>query len=251
VSLEVRHLSVRIGGRSLIDDVSLSVREGERVGLLGPNGAGKTTTLRAALGFVPANGEVWVQGVPLRTLSPLERARRVTYVPQRSQLAAALSVRSVVEQGRFAHLGPVRGPTRADTEAVDRALVETGLKALAHRPFTELSQGERQLVLLARAWATEAPVWLLDEPTAGLDIGHGLDLFERLRSRTDRAVLLVMHDLNDAHRHCHRVVVLHEGRVVADGPPSAVLDTALTQRVWGVVGRRTGWEFDRAPREAD
>ena len=230
--LRIDGLSVEIDGRRVVDAVSLHVAAGEVVAVVGPSGSGKTTTLRAALGLHPsAVGAVRVGDVDVRTLDGARLARAIAYVPQRSQLEAALPVHDVVAHGRFAF----REGSLATASSVNAALALVGVPHLATRLFTTLSGGERARVLVARALASSAPALLLDEPTSALDVGTALRLLDTLRevAAAGRAVLVVLHDLEQARR-CDRVVVLSAGRVVASGPPDdAILaaETPLALRV--------------------
>ena len=235
--LAITDLTVRRDARPVVAGLTLDVAPGEVVALLGPNGAGKSTVLRAVLGLLPHGGTVRVDGLDVRTLDPRQRARRIGYVPQRSQLAAAMDVRNVVALGRFAHQGLVARLTPADRAAVDAALERTDALALADRPFTRLSVGEQQRVLLARALASGARVVLLDEPTAALDVGHALALLALIRdlARGGHALLVVLHDLDQVARVADRAVLLDRGVAVAGGPVAEVLAAEHLAAVFGVA----------------
>jgi iron complex transport system ATP-binding protein len=201
---------------------------------LGPNGAGKTSLLKALAGLLPFEGRVSWGGRELWRIDPLERAKIMSYVPQRSLLDAGLTVQEVVEQGRYCH-GPGIGRNGADKVAVEAALIATHLQEQRARRYTQLSGGEQRRVLLARALATEAPLLLLDEPTASLDIAHALAFFETLQSLAlqGRTVLTVLHDPRDAERFCDRAAVLASGRLVYSGP--GPLPDAIIEEVYGVA----------------
>ena len=232
--LEVRNLEVQRGGRSCLHPLSFELGAGECMAVLGPNGAGKSTLLRAILALQPHQGSVRVEGRELARLEASERARLLAYLPQRSLLDAPLSVRSVVAQGRFAHASSARG--EASRQGVEAALRLLDLSPLAERAFTRLSYGEQRRVLLARALATEAPLLLLDEPSAALDLEQSLRLFATLEGfcRRGGSVLVVLHDLNEACRWAQRVLVLHRGQLVAQGAPDAVLHAQTLAEVWQV-----------------
>lgn len=238
MKLELRGLRHRYdGGASpALDGVDLSVAGG-LVGLLGPNGSGKSTLLRCAAGLLPpVEGSVWLGGHELGQLDRLERARRIAFLPQRVESLYALPVREVVALGRHPHRpAPWARPGAADRAAVEAALAAAEVDALADRPFDSLSGGERQRVLLASMLAQGGELLLLDEPTTALDLHHQVRLFRLLRERAGagQPVLCALHDLNLAARWCERVVLLHEGRVRADGPPAEVLDEALLAEVYG------------------
>jgi len=232
--LEWRDIGLTREGQPILHQVSLSVAPGEMVGLIGPNGAGKTALLRLAVGLdTPESGEVAIDGTPIRSLGASERARRLAYLPQQPETAWPITVAQAVALGRLPH-----GDSKP--EPVLRALDAVGMAALADRPLTRLSGGERALVLLARALAVEAGLLLLDEPTANLDPAHQLRVMEVLRSRADQgdAVVVVMHDLSLATRSCDRLVVVHQGRLAADGAPADILDDPLLRDVFSITVER-------------
>lgn len=230
--LEVEDLGVTRGGRRVVEALSFAARAGQCLGLLGPNGAGKSSALKAVLGLLPHEGRV-------QTREPV-----LGYVPQRSLLEAAFEVRAVVQQGRFAVRGPFAPEAPADREAVERALGAADASDLADRAFTELSEGERRRVLIARALATESRVLLMDEPNSGLDLGHQLDLFALCRSVASegRSVVVVLHDLEIAHAFMDQVVVLDRGATVAQGSPKDALSDDVLRAVWGVTRRNGTYE---------
>lgn len=216
-------------------DVSLSVARGEMVGLLGPNGAGKSTLLKLASGALrPQAGRALVDGDDLRDLSHDEVARRVAMMPQDFTVQFSYTVRQVVELGRTPHLGAWGVRRATDRLAVDEALAEAGVTALADRVFEELSGGERQRALVALALAQQSPIVLLDEPTAHLDIRHQietLELMRRLNAERGLTVLATMHDLNLAARYFPRLLIYKRG-IVADGAPTEALDEATLSAVY-------------------
>ncbi len=230
--LETQGVCITLGGRKVLDNVGLRVGGGEMLGLLGPNGAGKTTLLKVLAGLTgPAR--VLLDGTDAGLLTPSQRARAVSYLPQGNDVHWPMPAIDVVALGRHPH-----GPGNArDRDAIARALAETDSHSVAHRPVNTLSGGERARVLLARALAVEAPVLLADEPVAHLDPGHQLQVLALLRRRAEAgdAVVVVLHDLALAARFCHRVLVLDQGRVVADGRPAATLDDALLAGVYGIT----------------
>jgi len=237
-SVSVAGVSVRFGDRTALHRVDLEARSGELVALTGPNGSGKTTLLRVILGLTePSEGTVRISGTPTADLTTRERARRIAWVPQEELPRDNVRVLHYVLYGRYAHQ-PSFGPESAqDREIASGALAEVGLADRADQGVFELSGGERQRLLLARSLAQEAPVLLLDEPTAHLDIGFQLDLLERVRGLVQgRGVCAIaaLHDLNLAGRFADRVVVLSHGRRVADGNPAEVLTPPLLREVWGV-----------------
>jgi cobalamin transport system ATP-binding protein len=236
-ALELHRVTAGYGGEPVLRALDLSVALGEMVALLGPNGAGKSTLLKVASGVLaPQGGQVTIAGVPLAKLRRGEVARRVAVVPQEFAVQFAYTVRQIVALGRMPHGGllGLSASAEADEQAVERALAETRTAGLAEAVFNELSGGERQRVMLALALAQSAPLLLLDEPTAHLDIRHqieALELLRRLNRERGLTVLAAMHDLNLAARYFPRLVLL-DRRIVADGPPAAVLDARLLARVY-------------------
>jgi iron complex transport system ATP-binding protein len=213
-----------------VNGVSFDVEDTEIVGLIGPNGAGKTTLMRAALGLLPSTGMSDVARLP-----PRERARRAAWMPQSREIAWPVSVETLVTLGRIPHLPA----SPADRDAVDRALARLELVAFRERIATELSGGEQARVLLARVLAQETPLILADEPIAGLDPAHQIATMEVFRDLADegRAVLVSLHDLGLAARHCTRLLLMHRGRLVADGRPAEVLTEANLRAIFGVRAR--------------
>ncbi|QAU12534.1 ATP-binding cassette domain-containing protein [Halorubrum sp. BOL3-1] len=225
--LSVSDVAVSFGDVDVVSGVDLSVDPGSFVGLVGPNGAGKTTVLRAVTGVVePDAGTVRIGGDPAASLSAGEVGRRVASVPQATNLAFDFRVRHVVEMGRTPHLGRFDAHDVEDDAAVDAAMAAADVDRFADRSITEVSGGERQRVLLARALAQAAPLLLLDEPTASLDVNHAVETLELVRSFVDdgeRGAIAAIHDLDAAARYCDEVVVLANGGVQAAGPPEPVL----------------------------
>lgn len=253
MSLAVSGLTVRRGPCAVLADVSFSAAAGQVTALVGPNGAGKSTLLKAVLGLLPAQGAITFAGQDLTALDARARARLVAYVPQRSQLAAALPVRAAVAAARYAHHGWLGAPQPADVAAIDEALAAVDAQSLAGRTFSTLSAGEQQRVLVARALATGAPCVLMDEPTAALDVGHALALLELTRrlAAAGRCIVIVLHHLDDARRVADRIALLHRGRIIAEGPPDAVLveaNLAEAFRVAPVPGGALGFRLlERGP----
>lgn len=224
--------SAAIGRRPVLDDVDLTVSPGELVALCGPNGAGKSSAIRAALGLLPlSGGRALLDGHILSDLSPGQRAEYAAYLPQERRIAWNLPAVEVAALG---------APWLAGEAALDRAraaLIEVDIGHLADRGVSEMSGGERARVLLARLLTTRARALLADEPVAGLDPDAQLMVLERLtaRARAGQAVLVSLHDLTMAARFADRVVVLDQGRVVADGPPLVALRPVILRTVFGLT----------------
>ena len=236
-ALDVRNLTVAYGARVALRDVSLSLPVGELLGLVGPNGSGKTTLIRAVSGVVaPQAGGVSLDGDDALRLSPKEVALRVAVVPQNPHLPPAFTALELVLMGRTPHLKLLQGEGQGDLRAARDAMRATDTWELAGRRIGELSGGERQRLLVARALAQETPLLLLDEPTAHLDVGHQaatLRLMGRLCRSEGKAVLAAVHDLTLAAQFCHRLVMLHQGRVIVEGAPGEVLTRERLRQVYG------------------
>jgi len=225
--LEIKNLSARYGERPVLDQVSLEVKSGEIMVVIGPNGAGKSTLIRAASGALPgSSGSVHVAGEDLTRLSAMQRARYLAVVPQARSLPAAFTTYQSVLLGRTPYLGWLGQTRPKDHQIARRALERTQTSELSERRVGELSGGEQQRVLLARALAQDTPVLLLDEPTTHLDLQHQsslLNLVRSLASEKRLAVLMVLHDLNLASLYADRVALLVAGRLKAIGSPQEVL----------------------------
>ena len=246
-ALECRGVSVERGGNRVVTGVDLVVEEGDWVAIVGPNGAGKTSLLHAVAGLIPATGELRVGGLDPGNAPRRQVARVVALMPQRPVVPEGTTVRELVALGRTAHLRRFGTETAADRDAVERTLHRLELDRLADRPALGLSGGELQRVVLGRALAQEPRVLLLDEPTSALDIGHQqsvLDLVDTMRLQDELTVVAAMHDLTLAGQYGRRVVLMDQGRVVADASPSEVLRPVRLADVYGarveVLQRDTG-----------
>jgi iron complex transport system ATP-binding protein len=229
-------LTVKRGDCPVVDSATLRIGAGDLVGLIGPNGAGKTTLMRGALGLLPHGGTS-----SLTAMTSPARAKHVAWLPQSREIAWPVAVETLVMLGRTPHLAAGQRPTDTDRAAVARALATMGLTGFEARPATELSGGEQARVLIARALAQDTPLILADEPIAGLDPGHQIatmTAFAEL-ARGGKALMVSLHDLGLAARHCTRLILMHKGRIHADGPPEAVLTQDNLAQVFGISAHLT------------
>lgn len=251
--LTARDLHFAYHGRLVIAGAGLSVRPGEVTALLGANGAGKSTLLRLLLGLVrPHKGEVALDGRALDGWSRRELAQRLAYVPQVHATPFPYTVEQVALLGRLAGNGLFGAASAEDRDQVADTLTRLGIARLARRPYTEISGGERQLVLIARALVQGARLLVMDEPVSGLDYGHQMRLLERLRNLADEGygILKTTHYPDHALLAAHRVAVMMDGRIVASGLPAEVITPALIRRLYQLevaVGRGPGGESTLHP----
>ena len=235
--LALHQAVVQRGKRVILDQIDLTLEAGELVALVGPNGSGKTTALRALLGLLPlASGSATIGGADVRSLDPITRARQVAYLPQSRPMAWPISVQAAVALGRFAFGGASHRLNTDDQAAVDQAMAACDLDALKDRAVTDLSGGELARVHMARALAAKAPALLADEPTAALDPRHQWQVMQVLaqQARLGGAVMVVVHDLALAAAVCSRIVLIKDGKVLANGAPEDVLTPDNIGAAYGV-----------------
>ncbi len=219
--VEATKIRVSFDGLKILQEVDLELRKGEVLGLIGPNGAGKSTLLKVLMGEVtPESGSVKILDGKKDLV-----AKKVAYLPQGQVIHWPLSVKRLVALGRIPHLMPWESLGPDDERAIAQAMADTDVVHLKDRFVDHLAGGERNLVLLARALATQPSVLLADEPVQGLDPAHGLQVMDLLSrfANHERGVIVVLHDLTLAARFCHRLVLLHQGKVLATGKPEEVL----------------------------
>ena len=235
-AIELHQITARYREKPVLSDISLSIEAGEMVGLLGPNGAGKSTLFSVLSGLLaPTAGAVRLFGADIRRLPPPERARLIAVVPQELDIPVPYTVEEVVMMGRTAAIGRFASPSARDRQAVERALVYTDVADIRQRPLNELSGGERQRAIVAMALAQEPRIILMDEATSHLDINHRLEimqLVERLNREDGVTVLMISHDLQMAAEFSRRLILLDQGRLVADGTPVEVLTEGALRRVY-------------------
>jgi iron complex transport system ATP-binding protein len=234
--LEGRKLTIGYSDRTVGTGLDIGIRKGEVVALLGPNGGGKTTLLKTLLGLLkPLAGEVVVEDKNLSSLSIRERARHIAYVPQTHVATFAFPAETVVLMGRTAHGNVFSRPTSTDRAIAAAAIARFGISALAERPYTLISGGERQLVLLARALAQEPQFIVLDEPTASLDFGNQGKVMREMRAlaASGLGVLFTTHDPNHALRAADRAYLLRRGALLAEGNVREVLTKPQLEELYG------------------
>jgi len=237
MTLAAEQLGFGYRGRRVGSGVSLDIRNGEVLCLLGPNGGGKTTLMKTLLGLLPPiAGRVRLDGRDIAEMSRRELARIIGYVPQAHLAFFPFTVSDVVLMGRNAHIGLFAAPSRADRVVAERALATLGVAHLGERVYTEISGGERQLVLIARALAQEPRILIMDEPTASLDFGNQLRVLQQIAAlaRSGIAVVFSTHDPDHVFLCGDRVALLHDGGMEAVGAPEAVVTAEALKRLYGV-----------------
>jgi len=238
-AIDIRGLNLSYGKRTILHDVSFSVREGEFFIVIGPNGSGKSSLVKAISGAVRAGtGGIEIFGRPLRDHSRKALARLVAAVPQTQPADVPFTAAEVVLMGRSPHLGLLGVESAEDVRIAEAAMSFTGVTAFGLRKLDRLSTGERQRVLIARAVCQQPRVIVLDEPTASLDLAHQInimELMEKLRKQNGTTVVMVSHDLNLAAMYADRLLLLKEGRIVSLGSPTEVLTYQVLEETYGCV----------------
>jgi iron complex transport system ATP-binding protein len=235
--LQARSIGWRAGVVPIVAGVNLDVARGELVGVIGPNGAGKTTLLRLLAGLLPpSSGSVSLEGKDIATIERRSRARLIAFMSQETSQAFPFTVIDVLLMGRYPHHRRFEPETPDDLDRARRMLSYVGLPGLEERSFTELSGGERQLVLFAKTLVQDTDVVLLDEPSSSLDIRHQDRIFSMAQelAREDRAVITSVHNLGVAAQYCSRLILLDRGRIAASGRPEQVLRPDILDRVYGI-----------------
>lgn len=237
MTLEISKLAFGYGGRTVGAGVSLSLATGEVLALLGPNGAGKTTLFKTILGLLPVMaGDINLDGKLLSAWPRRERARRIAYVPQAHAALFPFTALDVVLMGRAPHLAPFSSPGARDRAIAMEALAGLGMAHLSGRAYTEISGGERQMALIARALAQEPSILVMDEPTANLDYGNQMRVLSHIRALATRGLSIVLSTHNPDHAFlvADRVALLHSSRLVAVGPPADILTPDALKRLYDI-----------------
>lgn len=254
-AIEIRDLTFAYGQEDTLRGVSLALEAGRLHALFGPNGSGKSTLLKCLTGLLRYRvGSIAVLGHEIAGLPPRALARLVAYVPQEHRLSFPFTVGEVVLMGRTPHLGGLAGPTRQDEAAARQAMERAQIAGIAEKPYTELSGGQRQLTLLARALCQDAPVLVLDEPTSALDFKNQLLVWELLGQLREegRTVVACTHDPNHVAWFCDEAVILRQGKILRQGPVEQVMDNRTLSALYdGVCELRDGMVRPTGPmREA-
>lgn len=257
LGLSAGNISVRRGGRTILDRVSLQVAPGEFLSIVGPNGSGKSSLLRALAGIWKLEGGfVRIGGKPLSEFGRRELAQRVAFVPQDTRMDFAFTMEEVVAMGRHPRRGRFERATLEDRRAIESAISSCDIAHLSGRFVTTLSGGERQRVAIARSLAVEPEIILLDEPTASLDVQHGLEILDLCRSlsQAGKSIVLATHDLNAVARYATKVALIESGRIAYSGDCDGILNSNVLDRVFGVRAERLQsvsghpvYVFDRRP----
>lgn len=239
--LRFSNLNFSYGDTPIISDFTAEITKGQFAGIVGANGAGKTTLLKLLLGLIkPLSGSIYVNSKNAREMTYSERARMFAYVPQSTDTVFPYKVKEVVMMGRYPAFGVFSGETEEDRAAVKSALEVTQCSLLAERRFNELSGGEKQRVVIARALAQDTPFLILDEPTSNLDIKHQIltyEILSALNRDSEKTVIVVTHDLRHVSSYCGKIIVLKNGRIFAEGEPGAILDARVISEAYGVSER--------------
>ncbi|QGM46216.1 ABC transporter ATP-binding protein [Methylocystis heyeri] len=226
----------REGGGEVLNDISFDLDRGEALAILGPNGAGKSTLALCLLGLLaPQRGVVRINGAAISQLSRSDLARLIAYVPQSTQSVFAFEAEHLVLMGRSPHIGPFGAPMEEDRRLTQQAMELTGVWRLRHRPFTELSGGERQMVLIARALAQDAPIIVMDEPTASLDLGNQGRVLALVRdlAHMGKSIIMTTHLPDQAFNLKCRVALMKQGRLCAIGPVAQVCTAQAMSDLYG------------------
>lgn len=238
MSLKTEQLSISYGSVSVLDDLNVTIPKNAVTAIIGPNGCGKSTLLRGLAGLLPAkSGHVLLDGEVVARLRPANLAKRMAFLPQSSLAPDGIRVGELVGRGRIPWLRPFRALSDADHLAVSQAMEATGIEGLRNRPVGDLSGGQRQRVWIAMALAQNTEWLLLDEPTTWLDLTYQLDLLKllrRLNREDNRSIVMVLHDISQAARIADHIIALRDGRVMAEGSPSDVIQNTMLEAVFGL-----------------
>jgi iron complex transport system ATP-binding protein len=232
----VRDLSVSFQNHQILKNISFTANAGEFIGLIGPNGAGKTTLLRAIMNFIASDGAMMIDDCSIQTMSHRQRAKQIAYLAQERDIIWPVSVETVVRLGRELQRSAFASLSQTDLDMISQAMAQMDVSQFAKQPATQLSGGEKARVLIARLLAQNTPLILADEPVAGLDPAHQLNLmrcFEKLAMQ-GKTIIASLHDLSLSAQYCTRLILLQKGEIIADGKPEDVLITENLSRVYNI-----------------
>ncbi|MHC1758112.1 MAG: ABC transporter ATP-binding protein [Negativicutes bacterium] len=235
--LQAEGVSVQLGGRTILQDCSFAVKQGEFVGIIGPNGAGKSTLMRSLRGLLPlTTGQVNVFGFPIHAMADKQAARLVAYMQQDVNAGFGYTALEVVLAGRYPYLDWWRNETNVDRAIARRYMKFTGVEELSDKPVNQVSGGERQRILLAKVLAQETPLIFLDEPTASLDLVYQEEIFRHCQAvcTQGKSVLLIAHDIKLAAKFCSRLLLVADGKILADGAPEEVVTPGNLDQAYGL-----------------
>ena len=236
-AVKINGLSYHYGQIAVLKELSLNILSGNFFTIIGPNGSGKTTLMKILAGILkPLSGQIDISGRNLKQYTPKNLAKKISYVPQSIEITFPFTVLEVVLMGRSPHHGILALENQHDMDLANEAMAFTGVEALAHRKMDELSGGEQQRVIIARAICQEPQIILLDEPTASLDIAHQvkiMDLMEKLKTEKKMTVIMVSHDVNLAAMYADTILLMDKGRVVKIGTAAEVLTFTILEKIYG------------------
>jgi len=247
MGLLVKDLCFSYGTRSILDHVSFQLDYGQFLSVLGPNGVGKSTLFRCILGLLkPNHGDIRIDGTPTSKLNPTQLAQHIAYIPQSQHPSFNYSVFDMVLMGTTAQVHQLQTPGRTQIKRAEAAMETLGISELKQRGFEQISGGEQQLVLIARAIAQNARLLIMDEPSASLDFGNRIRIMQTIRRLTAEgfAVVQSTHDPEQAYQYSDRILALHHGAVLADGPPVEVLTAELISQLYELDVRVHSLEND-------
>ncbi|MEO0128432.1 MAG: ABC transporter ATP-binding protein [candidate division WOR-3 bacterium] len=235
--IELSNVSFSYNTKNVLQNISLTIENGEFTGIIGPNGAGKSTILRIMAGILKKfSGSIHIMGRDIKTIRQKELARIIGFVPQETHFQHNYSVEDIISMGRYPYLEPFQHFKKDDIEAVEWAIEKSNLTKLRNRLVNSISSGERQMVVICRALAQKPQILLLDEPTSHLDILHQVRIMDLLKDLNQNGitVVIVNHDLNLSSQFCRKLILLHRGNIYKIGTPEMIIDKKLVMDVYGV-----------------
>lgn len=237
--LKIDELTVKYGNLTAVDNVNFSIGLGEFAGIIGPNGSGKSTLLKTVSGFIrPFKGNVLLYDKNVFLIKSKELAKHISFVPEETVTTFSFTVKEIILMGRYPYTGKFSGETSENIEIAKNSMRLLQVEELSERDINELSTGEKQRVIIARALCQQSEIVLMDEPTAHLDISHQieiLDIIKKLNIEKKLTVIMVMHDLNLASEYCDRILLLNKGIVCADGSPEDVITYQNVENIYKTV----------------